>query len=64
MSDEANTEPTIQTILERIELLRSEVTERLDRIETTLDRTASVAFETRADLRELKGQLRDMNFVK
>ena len=60
------TSPTIETVLERLEEFRSdvntrlsEVNTRLDRIETQLDRVASVAFETRADLRELKGRIKE-----
>ncbi len=38
---------------------------RLDRIETLLDRVASTTFETRADLRDLKKELREhFPFVK
>ena len=33
--------------------------ERFDRMETQLDRTTSAAFETRADVRELKKELRE-----
>jgi hypothetical protein len=53
------TNPTILTVLERLDAFRSEVNTRLDRIETQLDRATSVAHETRAELRELRGQLRE-----
>ena len=53
------TTPTIQTVLERLEEFRSEVSTRLDRIETQLDRVTSVTHETRADLRELKGRIKE-----
>jgi hypothetical protein len=53
------TNPTILTVLERLDAFRSEVSTRLDRIETQLDRVSGVTFETRADLRELKGQLKE-----
>ena len=76
MSDEAQTRPTLDTVLERInalgtevhgniESLRQEVNafrivveDRLEQIETRLDRTQSIALETRADIRELKADLR------
>ena len=76
MSDEAQTRPTLDTVLERInaldttvhgniESLRQEVKafrvaveDRLEEIETRLDRTQGIALETRADLRELKADLR------
>jgi predicted RND superfamily exporter protein len=53
------TNPTILTVLERLDAFRSEVVARLDKIETQLDRVTSVAHETRADLRELKVQLKE-----
>jgi 50S ribosomal subunit-associated GTPase HflX len=53
------TNPTILTVLERLDAFGSEVNTRLDRIETQLDRATSVAHETRAELRELRGQLRE-----
>ena len=77
MSDEAQTRPTLDTILERInalgkevhgsiESLRQEVNafriaveDRLEQIETRLDRTQSIALEARADLRELRADLRN-----
>jgi hypothetical protein len=76
MSDEAQTRPSLDTVLERInaldtavhgniETLRQEVKafriaveDRLEQIETRLDRTQGIALETRADLRELKSDLR------
>lgn len=53
------TNPTILTVLERLDSFRSEVITRLDRIEGQLDRTTAVAHETRADLRELKALLKE-----
>jgi chaperonin cofactor prefoldin len=65
MSDEAQTRPTLETILERINALGTELREfriavedRLEQIETRLDRTQGIALETRADLRELRADLR------
>lgn len=60
MPDEAAAQPMLQTILERINVLEVGITDRLDRIEIQVDRTASVAHETRAELRELKNSLRDI----
>jgi hypothetical protein len=66
IGEKYQTNPTIQTVLERISALDEKlgarldkIETRLDRIETQLDRVASVAFETRADLRELKTQLKE-----
>ena len=66
MPDEAQTRPTLETILERInyiatalEEFRISVEDRLEQIETRLDRTQSIALETRADLRELRADLRN-----
>jgi chaperonin cofactor prefoldin len=65
MGDEANTRPTIETVLERLQDFRSSVEVRLDAIEdrleqleTRMDRTQGIALETRADLRELRADLR------
>jgi exoribonuclease R len=60
-----DTEPTIETILERMNAMEERLSTRLDRIETLLDRVASTTFETRADLRDLKKELREhFPFVK
>jgi predicted component of type VI protein secretion system len=69
MSTEADTKPTLETVLERITTLgnklhsdmqdfRSSVEDRLERIEIRLDRVESMALETRADVRELRKELR------
>lgn len=60
MPGEATTQPMLQTILEQINALEVKLTDRLDRIEIQVDRTASVAHETRAELRELKNSLRNI----
>ncbi len=59
------TGPTLETVVQMIADSRDEMRERLDRIESLLDRTASATFETRADLRDLKKELREhFPFVK
>lgn len=67
MADDFTTRPTLETLLEMMRDVRDEVRagfkavgERLDRIEIRLDRVESMALETRADLRELKVQLREI----
>jgi len=65
MADEANTQPTIETLVKMISEAREEMRAGFERIETLLDRVASVSFETRAELRELKRELREhFPFVK
>ncbi len=66
MSDEAQTKPTLETILERINALGARMDKRFDtlddriaRIEIRLDRIESMALETRADLREFKMQFKE-----
>lgn len=58
MSDEGQTKPTLETVLQRIDDFRSSVEQRLEDIETRLDRTQGIALETRADVRELRKELR------
>jgi chaperonin cofactor prefoldin len=76
MSDEAQTKPTIETVLERINALgqdlraeigsvrtdlstfRVAVEDRLEQIEIRLDRTQEAAHGARADVRELRAELR------
>jgi len=78
MADEMTTKPTIETVLERIigfenrfetriEQFQKEVAARFDSIDNEIDRVASVAHSTkaemltlRADFRELRTQLRDV----
>lgn len=73
MGEELTTQPTLETLLEMMRGMRDEmragfeavnkridaVEERLERIETRMDRVESIALETRADLRDLKKQLRE-----
>ena len=57
--DEAQTKPTLETILAEMRAGFAKVEARLEKIETLLDRTASVAYETRAGVRDLKKLLRE-----
>jgi tetrahydromethanopterin S-methyltransferase subunit G len=57
--DEAQTKPTLETILKELRDFRASVENRLDEIETRLDKTQAVALDTRADVRELKKHLRE-----
>lgn len=77
MADELTTKPTIETVLERIiafenrltsrfDQFEKEVAARFDSIDNEIDRVASVAHSTkaemltlRADFRELRAQLRE-----
>ena len=60
MSDqEPTTKPTLKTLLEIVREVRDTMNARLERIEIRLDRVESMGLETRADLRELKGILRE-----
>lgn len=49
----------LETILKRIDDLEERLDARLERMEILLDRTASVAHEARADVRDLKKYLRE-----
>jgi phage regulator Rha-like protein len=78
MADELTTKPTIETVLERIiafenrltsrfDQFEKEVAARFDSIDNEIDRVASVAHSTkaemltlRADFRELRVQLREV----
>lgn len=78
MADEMTTKPAIEAILERIiafekrfeihfQQFETLVAERFDRIDNEIDRVASVAHSTkaemltlRADFRELRTQLREV----
>ena len=67
-----DTKPTIETVLEMLRDMREEtragfasVNRRLEQIEALVDRSVSVAFEARADMRDLKAQLKEhFPFVK
>lgn len=63
---EPTTRPTIETLFKMMREVRDEMRAgfgrielRLEKVEEQLDRVTSVAHETRADLRELKKELRD-----
>ena len=78
MADELTTKPTIETVLERIIAFENRLTSRFDQfekvvaarfdsIDNEIDRVASVAHSTkaemltlRADFRELRAQLREV----
>jgi tetrahydromethanopterin S-methyltransferase subunit G len=57
--DEAQTKPTLETILKELRDFRASVEARLDEIETRLDKTQAIALDTRAEVRELKKILRE-----
>jgi len=66
ISQRSDTKPRIETILEEMRDFRAGVEKRFDsfdtrleRIETLVDRAVSVAFEARADMRELRTALRE-----
>ncbi len=67
-----DTKPTLETVLEMLRDMREEtragfasVNRRLELIEALVDRSVSVAFEARADMRDLKAQLKEhFPFVK
>jgi hypothetical protein len=66
-ADEINNSPTIETVLERIGALEKKMDERFDRVDNEIDRVASVAHSTkaemltlRADFRELRTQLKEI----
>ena len=65
MSDEAQTKPTIETVLERISALSTELRDfrmtmdmRLDRIESFAHQTHSDVLALRADFKEFKSQFK------
>jgi hypothetical protein len=67
MADDMTTRPTIETVLERIGALEKKMDERFDRVDNEIDRVASVAHSTkaemltlRADFRELRTQLKEI----
>jgi predicted nucleic acid-binding Zn-ribbon protein len=67
MADEAQTQPMLQTILERIDALATEtrkrfdaVDERLEELDTRMDKTEGIVLDTRATVRELKSDLRKL----
>ncbi len=71
MSDEAITQPTIQTLLERMDQMEKRIgsnqaameerlTVRLDRIDSMVHATRGEMLAMRADFSELRGQLREL----
>ena len=66
MSEEATTRPTIETVLDRINVLGERMDRRFAAVETTLeqmdtrlDRTQAVVHEMRADFREFRAQFKE-----
>lgn len=60
------TQPMLETLLKELREFRAETNARLERIEIRLDRVESIALEARADVRELRSQVREAlpSFVK
>ena len=63
---QADTRPTLDTLLERINALAEDVRrgfasveQKLERIEIRLDRVESMALETRADFKEFRARLNE-----
>ncbi|HEY0006575.1 MAG TPA: hypothetical protein VGB17_17470 [Pyrinomonadaceae bacterium] len=61
-----DTQPTISTVLERLDQLRTEIRDfredieiRLDRIESMTNQTRAEMLTLRADFREFKSQLKE-----
>ena len=66
MNDEAQTKPTIETVLERLQDFRSEVTSRfnaiehqLDNVDMRLDHIESFAHQTRSELIALRADFKE-----
>ncbi len=62
----ADTKPSLEAVIHRIDRLGAlmleqfkEINSRLDRVDSRLDRIEAMALETRADLRDLKGVLKE-----
>jgi len=60
MTDEAITQPTIQTLLERMDQMEERLTVRLDRIDSMVHTTRGEMLAMRADFSELRGQLKEL----
>lgn len=67
MTDEAQTQPTLQTILERIEVVTKDVRElraftedRFEDLETRMDKTQGAVLDTRATVREVRSDLKKL----
>lgn len=54
-----DTQPTIQTILERLAAIEGRLNVRLDRIESEVKQTHSEFYALRADFTELRNALRE-----
>jgi len=71
MADEMTTKPTIETVLERISAfdkkfderigtLEKTMNERFDSVDNEIDRVASVAHSTKAEMLTLRADFREM----
>jgi archaellum component FlaC len=67
MSSNADTKPTLETVLERIDSLRQEIAGnfadfdvRIDRIESVVNATRSEMLTLRADFREFKQKVEEV----
>jgi hypothetical protein len=67
MSSNADTKPTLETVLERIDSLRQEIARnfadfdvRIDRIESVVNATRSEMLTLRADFREFKQKVEEV----
>ncbi len=67
MSNNADTKPTLETILQRIDALRenmgafkAEVNERFDAIDTRFDRVESLAHLARSEMLDMRADFRDL----
>ena len=58
MTDDAQTRPTIETILKRMEAMETRLNIRLDRIEAEVKATHSELFTLRADFTEFRAQFK------
>jgi len=70
MTDDMNTRPTIETVLERIgafdqkvddriNALERKIDDRFDKVDNEIDRLASVAYSTKAEMVTLRADFRE-----
>lgn len=67
MSDEAQTQPLLETLLRemrdgfaKVDRRFDGLEQRLESVESLIDRAASAAYDTRAEVRELKSDLKKL----
>lgn len=53
------TNPTIQTVLERLDEFRSSMERRFDTLENRIDRVESIALATRSEMLDLRADFRE-----